>query len=97
MEGLRGVEAVLKALGNRRRLVMLTILRRRREMHVGALAEATRLPMKTVSRNLRLLERAGLVLSDPQGAFVCYRMNPRLPQVARLAIDAAEETGGNLP
>jgi DNA-binding transcriptional ArsR family regulator len=47
VEGIRGVEAALKALANRRRLVMLAMLRRRREMHVGALADAMRLPMKT--------------------------------------------------
>ena len=97
VEGIRGVEAVLKALANRRRLMMLAMLRRRKELHVGALADVMRLPIKTVSRNLRLLERAGLVLSDRRGVFVCYRLISGAPQFVRLAIEATEEAEANLP
>lgn len=72
---------------------MLAMAHRRGTLHVGAVADATRLPIKTVSRNLRLLERAGLILSDRRGAFVCYRLDPRLPQFPRVAIDAVGAAG----
>lgn len=55
---------------------------------MGALAEELRLSVKTVSRNLRLLERAGLVASEPQGIYVYYALNPGAPRFARQAIDA---------
>ena len=49
---LRRAEGVLKVLANRRRLRLLFALRAQ-EMHVGALAEDLRLPVKTASRHLR--------------------------------------------
>lgn len=81
------MEAVLKALANRRRLRMLSILARRGEVHVGALADELGLSVKTASRNLRLLERAGLVASEPQGPYVYYALNPGVPRFAQQAID----------
>lgn len=86
---LRRAEAVLKALANRRRLSMLLALRRR-ELHVGALAEELRIPLKTVSRNLRLLERAGMVLSEVRQGRVFYRVNPEAPSLGQAIIRAAE-------
>lgn len=68
----RTVEATLKAMAHWRRLMILWELRRRGEMHVGELAEELDIPLKTVSRNLRLLERAGLVVSEPRGVYVYY-------------------------
>ncbi len=58
--------------------MILGVLRRSGQIHVGALAEELALPLKTVSRNLRLLERARLVLSDQHGVCVYY-LNPDAP------------------
>jgi len=68
--------------------MILRALRRRGEMHVGALAEMLRLPFKTASRNLLLLERAGLVSSEPRGVYVYYRMNPDVERFVMTVIDA---------
>lgn len=87
---LRAAEAVLKVLANRRRIAMLLVLRRRGEMHVGGLADELRLPLKTVSRNLRLLERAGMALSDLRHGRVFYRLNPDAPPLGRLVIGALD-------
>ena len=78
---LRRAEGILKALANRRRLRLLLALWAR-EMHVGALAEDLRLPLKAVSRHLRLLERAGLVLSEPHQGHVYYRVSSNKPPLA---------------
>jgi len=85
---LRHLEAALKALANRRRLLMLATVRRQREMHVSGLAEQLRLPVKTVSRNLRLLERAGLMHSDQRQGFVFYRLSPHAPAFAKIMLEA---------
>ncbi len=85
---LRHLEGVLKALANRRRLLMLATVRRQRELHVSALAEQLRLPMKTVSRNLRLLERAGLMQSDQRRGYVFYRLDTDAPSFTAAVITA---------
>lgn len=69
---------------------MLSTLRRHRELHVSAVAEELRLPVKTVSRNLRLLERAGVLLSDPRRGYVFYRLNPDALPCCRTALDAVD-------
>jgi len=47
-----------------------------------------RLPVKTVSRNLRLLERAGLMHSDQRQGFVFYRLSPHAPAFAKIMLEA---------
>ena len=44
-----------RALANHRRLVMLRVLAKEREMTVSQIADAVRLPVATVSANLRML------------------------------------------
>jgi DNA-binding HxlR family transcriptional regulator len=58
---VRPVETVLKAVAYRRRLLLLAALARQQPQELRVLAAELRLPLKTVSRNLRVLERAGLV------------------------------------
>lgn len=62
----------------------LATVRRHGEVHVTALAETLRLPVKTVSGRLRVLERAGLAVSDPRGGFVYYKLSA--PEFALTAI-----------
>lgn len=73
---------------------MLVTLKRRHELHVGALADEIRISLKTVSRNLRLLERAGLVVSEPRGGYVFYRIGDEIPLLARKVLTALT-SGGN--
>lgn len=72
---------------------MLAAVRRHSEMHVSALAEHLRLPLKTVSRNLRLLERAGLMQSDQRRGFVHYRVDSRAPSFTGIVLDNLERKG----
>lgn len=84
---LRHLEGVLKALANRRRLLILVAVRRHGEVHVSGLAEHLRLPVKTVSRNLRLLDRASLMQSEQRRGFVFYRLSPYAPAFTRIVLE----------
>ncbi len=75
----RELEASLKALADRRRLLILRLLAREERLHVGAIEEELRLSYGAASRNLRLLERACLVISEPPGVHAFYRIHPQLP------------------
>jgi DNA-binding transcriptional ArsR family regulator len=87
------MESVLKAVANRRRLRMLRVLKKRRELHVGALADEVEIPLKTVSRNLRLMERTGLLVSETRAGRVFYRVGSELSPFAGKLVGAisAEE------
>lgn len=82
------MERVLKALANKRRLKMIRALVKRRVLHVSALADEVEVPLKTVSRNLRLMELAGLVTSEPRAGRVYYSVSAALWRFAGRLIAA---------
>jgi len=67
-------ERVLRALGNRRRLVILQLLQRRGPTAVGTIAENIRLSFAATSRHLRVLANADLVDSEQTSTTVNYTL-----------------------
>lgn len=65
---------VAKALGHGRRLEILDLLAQR-ERSVEALAEAAGLPLANASQHLRLMRRAGLLVSRREGKRILYRLS----------------------
>lgn len=62
-----------RILGDPSRLRLLSTLSDR-EMSVGEVVEATGVPQATVSKQLHILLRAGLVVRRKDGLFVHYRL-----------------------
>jgi DNA-binding transcriptional ArsR family regulator len=60
--------------GNRRAIVELL---RRRGRTVGEIADALPISRPAVSRHLRLLKEAGLVIDEPRGTRRLYRLQAR--------------------
>ncbi|HAW60683.1 MAG TPA: hypothetical protein DCW86_04360 [Actinobacteria bacterium] len=61
--GLARLEYLLKAVGYKARLELLGFLLEAREATLQELSEVLEMPFKTVSRNLKVLQRAGFVKS----------------------------------
>jgi DNA-binding transcriptional ArsR family regulator len=75
-ERFEELESVLGALAHRtRRHILLVIQFRGGEMTAGQIAERFSCAWPTVSRHLRVLERAGLVRQEKQGRTRFYRLN----------------------
>src|SRR3989344_4486332 len=55
------MERQLKVLANRRRLAILSLLRKKKEASVGEIAESIRLSFTSTSKHLTMLERAGFL------------------------------------
>lgn len=70
-----------RVLGDPFRLRLLSLISDR-EMAVGEIVESTGVPQATVSKQLHILLRAGLVERRKQGLFVHYRLAD--PTVLRL-------------
>ena len=66
---------LFKSLGNETRLKIVRFLMRNKEVSLEALASELRLPYKTVARNLKILERTGLVTSRRWRGLVQYSLD----------------------
>ncbi len=66
---------VFKSLANENRLKMVRFLMRNKEVPLETLVSELRLPYKTVARNLKILERAGLVRSRRWRGLVQYSLD----------------------
>ena len=66
------LERLFKALGSKKRLLILQGLIENQEMHVGEIAEKLNSSIKAVSRNLQILSGAGFLSSRNTRNFVNY-------------------------
>ena len=80
------LERVIKALANRRRLVILRVLKKNTEASVGNLARAIKLSFKSTSNHLGVLSSAGIVDRTQVSTMMLYRLAPDLPDAARRII-----------
>jgi DNA-binding transcriptional ArsR family regulator len=71
----KDLEKILKALANRRRIVILRHLKHIHEDRVGGVAGKLRLSLPATSRHLNILERAGILEKEQRGLEVFYRIN----------------------
>ena len=77
------LEKVLKALANRRRLLILKYLKRSREASVGDIAGEIRLSLKATSKHLSVLSGAGIVDREQKSTQMFYSLVPQMPESAR--------------
>ncbi|OHA88366.1 MAG: hypothetical protein A2653_02240 [Candidatus Zambryskibacteria bacterium RIFCSPHIGHO2_01_FULL_43_25] len=80
---MKETEKILKALANRRRLVMIQYLRKEKEAAVGGVANHLKLSFKATSRHLNVLYSAGIVDREQRNVEVWYRLSPTLHPIAK--------------
>ena len=69
-------QAALKAIGEPRRVEILSILRESGTLSVGELAERVQVTQQAVSLHLKVLEEAGLVEARKKGVRHLYTVRP---------------------
>lgn len=74
------LERALKALANRRRLAILSHLKRQPEATVGEIAGAIKLSFKSTSKHLAILAAADMVNRDQRSLQMYYRLAPTTAQ-----------------
>ncbi|CAK7067291.1 ArsR/SmtB family transcription factor [Kerstersia gyiorum] len=76
--------ALLKALANEDRLMLLCQIASRQRLNVGELENATGIRQPTLSQQLGVLRQEGLVATEKEGKFVYYKLaNENVVQVMR--------------
>ncbi len=82
----RKLEKYLKALANRRRLAILSHLKRVSEANVGCIAREMGLSFRAASRHLLLLERVGILDKVQRSKEVFYKISRKLEDFIRVII-----------
>ena len=72
---LLNVADTFKALANEKRLEALSILLAEGEMSLQSLSEKLQMPLKTASRNLAILKKAGFLSARTQNGKLVYEIN----------------------
>jgi len=75
----REIEKILKALGNLRRLAIVTYLKKIKEANVGAISCEIGLSFRSTSRHLLILEKANILTRNQRGLDVFYRLANGVP------------------
>jgi DNA-binding transcriptional ArsR family regulator len=81
------LERVLKALANRRRLAILSFIKKKKQANVGDIAEAIKLSFKSTSRHLSVLASAGILEKEQNSLYVTYFLSKDLSDVSRKILE----------
>jgi len=76
-------EIVCKALANKRRIVILDLLREREYMSVGEIAKSLKLSLESTSRHLSILYKAELLDREQKSLLVRYFLNTERTQLLK--------------
>ena len=79
----RELERLLKAVANKKRIAIIRHLKTGTAT-VGEIAKAIKLSIKATSHHLQLLSGAGYVVSEQEGLYVRYIVNPQTEQATRI-------------
>jgi len=71
------LEKILKALANRRRLLMLKILKKRKKISVGSMSDEIKLSFRSTSKHFSVLYSAGIVEKEQDGLTMYYSLSSK--------------------
>lgn len=80
------LERTLKALANKRRLAILSYIKKQKEASVGEIADNVKLSLKAASKHLGILAAASIVDREQVVFQGIYRINDTLSEPARLIL-----------
>ncbi len=83
---MKQLERILKGLANRRRLAIVRLLMKEKELAVADIARAIRLSFTSTSKHLALLRQLDVVDRRQESLSVYYRLASPLPPVAKLLL-----------
>jgi DNA-binding transcriptional ArsR family regulator len=77
------LERTLKAFANKRRLAIVQLIQKRKEISVGDVAREIRVSIKATSKHLALLSGVGVLDKEQRGTNMFYRLASDMPDPAR--------------
>jgi DNA-binding transcriptional ArsR family regulator len=83
MTDIKQLEKVLKGLANRRRLAIIKLLIKERELAVAEIARRIKLSFTSTSKHLGILRQLDIVDRRQESLTVYYRLADPLPYIIR--------------
>jgi DNA-binding transcriptional ArsR family regulator len=83
---VKHLEKIFKALANRRRLAILKVLSRNKELSVAEIARRINLSFTSTSKHLRLLHQLDILDRRQESLVVYYRLANPLPPIIKQLI-----------
>ena len=77
------LERILKALANRRRLLIVYFLQKEKEKSVGEIADHIKLSFKATSKHLYILANANALEREQRGLQMFYSFNKDAPDIVK--------------
>ncbi|TAL49584.1 ArsR family transcriptional regulator [Patescibacteria group bacterium] len=87
---IKSVERLLKALANYRRLAIVKLLRRRKEITVGDIADEIKLSFTATSKHLGVLYNADIVEKEQISLQMWYRFSRSASHIAKYISNSLE-------
>ncbi len=78
------IEQIMKALANKRRAHILTVLAKEKKLAVGEISKRIKLSFRSTSKHLTLMYKAGIVDREQASLVVYYRIERAHPVVKML-------------
>ena len=78
----RELERIMKAFANRRRLSIVSYLKKRKEATVGDIAEEIKLSFRSTSKHLGVLSAAGILEREQRSVQMYYKVASDIPAPA---------------
>ena len=88
---------IAKAMSDRHRVEIVTLIQREGEVCVCELCDTLRLSQPLVSRHLKQLREAGIVTAKKEGKWMVYRITQTPSKVLATLLDALRENEKILP
>ncbi|HEY4489976.1 MAG TPA: metalloregulator ArsR/SmtB family transcription factor [Candidatus Paceibacterota bacterium] len=84
---MKQLEKILKAIGNKRRLAILSYLKKNNEATVGEIAGAIKLSFSATSRHLLILFNVDIVDKEQRSLEMYYSLSKKLERIASKIIE----------
>jgi Predicted transcriptional regulators len=95
IEDVSGMSSLLKLLGDKTRLTILSFLKQR-ELCVCELVDLLKISQPAMSQHLKKLRLAGVIRERRQGTWVYYSLSEPLPDYVSVIINALpDQDAGN--
>lgn len=82
----RELEKILKALANKRRILILKILKKRKRISMGDMSKEIKLSFRSTSKHFAILYAAGIVEREQVSLTMYYSLSPKPPEAAHRVI-----------
>ncbi|MDP2703650.1 MAG: metalloregulator ArsR/SmtB family transcription factor [bacterium] len=90
MVEIKEIEKLLKALANKRRLMIVKYLKKHGEARVGEIAKELKLSFKATSKHLGILRAVDILEREQRSLEMWYKVSPVLHPVAKYISNSLE-------